>query len=233
MIRKREEQFAALALALTAHRSNAQVGDALVRLGTVALVLSHREAAVPLGVGHESLHANALALVTAGVGRVVCAVHVVLAGNRDRCLVDMRTLDHRVARVLEVEEVLLTGTVREGVLTARERIVHDALLVHFAGSIQRDRLTDASFHLSAGHESVLAGTHPARLVAVRILRVARTLATDLVRVCNLLGYALARVSSFQAGTIAGTIDARGVVEKTFEGRTVRVSCTAKIEYVIV
>lgn len=140
MIRKREERLAALALALTAHGSDAQLGDALVRFGTVVLVLDHRQAAVPFGVGHEPVHADTLALVTAGVGRVVRAVHVLLARNRNRCFVHVRTLDHRVARVLEVEEVLQAGTIPEDVLTVREGIVHDALLVHLARSIQRDGL---------------------------------------------------------------------------------------------
>lgn len=182
MIRKREERLATLALALTAHGSNAQLGDALVRFGTVALELDHRQAAVPFRVGHEPMHADTLALVTAGVGRVVRAVHILLARNRNRRFVHVGTLDHRVARVLEVEEVLLAGTIVEDILTVREGIVHDALFVHFARSIQRDRLADASLHLSAGHESVLADAHLARLVAERVLRIARTRATDLVRV---------------------------------------------------
>lgn len=60
--------------------------------------------------------------------------------------------------------------------------MHDALLVHFAGSVERYRLTDALFLLPAGHESLLADAHLGRFVAVRILRVARTCAADLVGV---------------------------------------------------
>lgn len=182
MIRKGEELLTAQTIPLATNGSHPKLSDALIRLGTVSLVLYHRKTTVPLRIGHESLHADAVAQVAAGVRGGVGADFVVRAGKRDRGFVVPGACDDGVARVLEVKEVRQAGTVQVGIVAVREGIVHDALLVHFAGSVERYGLADALFCLPAGDESFLADAHLGRLVAERVLRIARTSTADLVGV---------------------------------------------------
>lgn len=77
MIRKGKELLTTQAIALATNRSHSELSDALVRLGTVSLVLDHRKTTVPLRIGHESLHADAVTQLTAGIRGVLGAVFVV------------------------------------------------------------------------------------------------------------------------------------------------------------
>lgn len=133
--------------------------------------------------------------------------------------------DDGVAGVLEVLEMRQAGTVQVRVVTVREGIVHDALLVHFAGSVEGDGLVDALLCLPARNESFLADAHLGRLVAVRVLRVARTSTANLVGVDVVGGQTLLKISILHADALASPVDARGVGERILERkRAILVSC---------
>lgn len=102
VIRKGEELLTAQAILLATNGPHPELSDALVRLGTVSLILYHRKTTVPLRIGHETLYTDAVAQVAAGVGCVLGAVFVVRAGKRNRGFVVPRTLNDGVARVLKV-----------------------------------------------------------------------------------------------------------------------------------
>lgn len=77
MIRKGKKLLTTQAIPLTTYGSHPKLSDALVRLGTISLILDHRQTTVPLRIGHETLHADAVAQLTAGVRDVLGAVFVV------------------------------------------------------------------------------------------------------------------------------------------------------------
>lgn len=238
VIGKSKELLTAQAVPFATNRSHPELSDTLVGLGTVALVLYHRKATVPrIAVGHESLHADALAQVAGRVRCQLCAIFVVGTRLWDHgrgivAVVLLRAFDDRVARVLEVQEVLQAGTVQVRIVAMGEGIVHDALLVHFARPVEGNGLFDAFFLLTAGDESFLADAHLGRLVAVRVLRVTRTCAADLVRVDIVRGQTLLGVPILPADALAGSVDARGVGKGILEGkRAVRVDGAVQIDEV--
>lgn len=225
VVRKGEKQFTANALSIVAHGADPKLGDALIRFGTVTLVGDHRQAAVPLGIRNEALNTDALLIVTAGVGRLVGAVLVMLAGHRGRVL----PLQQRMARAFEAVEMGQAGTVPVDIVAVRKVIVRDALLVDFTRSTQGNGFLDALGALSAGQKSLLADAGLGLLVAVRVVRVAGTLATDFVR--RFVVHRLTRgfVPVGRLDTLAGALDARGVEVGSPEDRAVRILGTIQVD----
>lgn len=77
--RKRIVLLVANALSLATERSDAKLGDALVRVATLLFIVNYRQAGAILSIRHESSLTDALVLVAKRVGRMVGTVLVLLA----------------------------------------------------------------------------------------------------------------------------------------------------------
>lgn len=78
--RKRIVLLVANTFPFATERSDAKLGDALVRIATLLFVVNYRQAGSVLCVRYESSLADALVLVANGVGRSIGAVRILLAG---------------------------------------------------------------------------------------------------------------------------------------------------------
>lgn len=83
--RERIVLLVANAFPFAAQRSDAQLGDALVRIATLLFVVNHRQTGGVLCVRYKTSRADALLFVAYGVGRLVRAVLVLLTELLCRC----------------------------------------------------------------------------------------------------------------------------------------------------
>lgn len=157
--RKRKVQLVADTLALAAHGSFSKLGDALVRVDADLLVLDYQQAGAVFRVGYESFVADALLLLTDGVFRSVRTICVAFAG----CI---SSGNDGVARVLEHQKVVRTGTVVMDIVAVGKVIISNALFIDFAWISQRNGFTDTLFASSTWQESILTGTKLRFLIAV-------------------------------------------------------------------
>lgn len=148
--REREVLFIANALALATQRTDAKLGDALVRVATLLFVVNHRQTGSVLGIRNEASPADALLLMAGGVCGAVGAVRILLAGKltgRYEFTVDILVFGKDViqrmlltydgmTRVLVDDKVIGAGTIAVQVVAVREVIVHYALLIDLAGLTQ-------------------------------------------------------------------------------------------------
>lgn len=79
--RERKVLLIANALALATQRSDAKLGDALIRVATLLFVVNHRQTGSVLGVRNEASSADALLLMADGACGAVGAVRILLAGK--------------------------------------------------------------------------------------------------------------------------------------------------------
>lgn len=171
--RERKILLVANALFFATQRTDAKLGDALVRVATLLFVVNYRQTGGVLGVRNESSFADALLLMAEGVFSTVGAVRILLAGQ-------LTGRYDGMTRVLVDNKVIGAGTIAVGVVTMREVIVHYALLIDLAGLTQGNGLTHAFLPLSARNETLLADAQLGLLIAKGVLRMARALSSYLI-----------------------------------------------------
>lgn len=220
--RERIVLVAANALALAAERPDAQLGDALVRVATLLFVVRYRQAGGVLGIRHERPTADALLVVADGVGRLVGAVGVLLAGFIHGC-------DNGMALVLVDDKVVGTGTIKVYVIAMREVIANNTLLIDLAGFPQFNGLAHTPFRLPAGNEPVLANAQLSFLITVGILRQAGTLSSDLIGRLHNHRFTIGLVTAVDQFTVANTGRARAPDGTALERFAVFVILAAQLD----
>lgn len=149
--RERIVLLVANAFPFAAQRSDAQLGDALVRIATLLFVVNHRQTGGVLCVRYKTSRADALLFVAYGVGRLVRAVLVLLTELLCRC-------DYGMALLLIDDEVVGAGTIQVRVIAMREVIVNNALFIDLAGFSQFNGFAHAPLGLPARNKSLFANT---------------------------------------------------------------------------
>lgn len=220
--RERIVLFIANAFALTAQRSDAELGDALVRIATRLFKVHYRQAGGVLGVGHESSPADALVLVADGVGRLIGAVRVLLAGFVSRS-------DNRSTLLLEDDKVVGAGTIEMCVIAMREVIINNTLFIDLAGFSQFNGFADTPLPLLARNESIFANAQISFRIAVGIFRMTGTLASNLVGYFDDYRFAIGLITAVYQFAEASTVGARALDGTAIERFALFVIVAVQIE----
>lgn len=220
--REREVLFIANALTLAAQRTDAELGDALIRVATLLFVVNYRQAGSVLGIRHESRSTDALLLVADGVCRAVGAVRILLAGK-------LTGRYDRMTRVLVDYKVIGTGTIVVDVVAVREVIVNNALLINLAGLTQGNGLTHTMLPLSARYEALLADAKLGLLVTVGVLRKARALSPYLIGCLDNHRLAIGLIPAVHQLAVAYPIGARAFNGTALEHLAVLIILAAQLD----
>lgn len=220
--RERKVLLVANALSLAAQRTDAKLGDALVRVATLLFVVSYRQTGGVLGVRNEPALADALLLMAEGVCGAVGAVRILLTwqltGRYDG-----------MTRVLVDYEMVGTSTTVAGIVAMREMIVHYALLIGLAVLTQGNGFAQALLSLSARNEAVLAHAQLGFLVADGVFRVARALASYLIGRLDNGRLATGLIPPIRQLAVACPIGARAPNGSALEHFTVLIIVAVKLD----
>lgn len=220
--RERKVLLIANALRLAAQRTDAKLGDALVRVATLLFVVRNRQTGGVLGVRNEPSLADALLLMAEGVCGAVGAIRILLTGQLTGCYDGM-------TRVLVDYEMIGTGTIVAGIVTVREVVVHYALLIGLAVLTQGNGFTQALLSLAARNEAFLAHAQLGFFVADGVFRMARALSSNLVGRLDYGRLAIGLLAPVRQLAVACSLGARAPNGSGFEHFTVLIIVAVKLD----
>lgn len=220
--RERKVLLVANALSLAAQRTDAKLGDALVRVATLLFVVGNRKTGGVLGVCNEPALADALLFVAEGVCGAVGAIGILLAGQLTGSYDGM-------TRVLVGYEVIGTGTIVAGIVTMREVIVHYALLIGLAVLTQGNGFAQALLSLPARNEALLAHAQLGFFVADGVFRMARALSSYLIGRPDNGRLAIGLLSTVRQLAVACSLGARAPNGSALEHLAVLIIVAVKLD----